>query len=86
MTRQSAVELKALDMLAQGRGVCKYALAKAAYCDQRTAQRILARIHKAGQACVVGWRPIYRHHIPVYQTGDEPDCPKPLPAAKRGAL
>lgn len=78
-TRKSQVEIKALKILQGGKSMCKYDLAAYAHCDQRTAQRILARIHKAGQARILKWASIYRHWIPVYAAGRGADCKRPPP-------
>lgn len=75
--RQSVVELKARGILAAGQKVSKYTLASLAPCDQRTAQRILARLHAGGWAYVAAWTQIYRHWIPVYKAGHRPDKLKP---------
>lgn len=79
-TRKSQVEIKALELLRAGKAMCKYDLAAWAHCDQRTAQRILQRIHKARVGVrIARWVSIYRHWIPVYRVGTGHDSAKPKP-------
>jgi hypothetical protein len=87
MRRTSRVEKQAVELLADGRIMCKYDLVALVHCDQRTAQRILARIHGKKIARVAKWVSIYRHWIPVYKLGNGTDCPKPkaLTSAERAA-
>lgn len=73
------VEAKALELLRAGSQLTKYDLAEAAHCDQRTAQRALAKAHMAHEDIrVTGWAKTYRQWIPIYGIGSR-DKPKPEP-------
>jgi hypothetical protein len=83
---RSRVELMALELMAGGARLSKYDLADAAQCDQRTAGRMLARIHKAGIGVrICGWVSIYRAWIPTYRKAPGVDVvrPKPMSGAER---
>jgi hypothetical protein len=61
----------------EGSVLSKYDLVTAARCEQRTAQRLLAKMYKEHvDICIVGWVKIYRQYIPVYGLGTK-DKPKP---------
>ncbi len=68
---------KILAALQQGEVVSKYDAAKLVPCDQRTAQRTLAKIHKEGKIRVLQWRDHYQQKIPVYTFGVGDDAVKP---------
>lgn len=68
---------KILSALQQGQSVSKYDAADLVPCDQRTAQRTLAKIHKEGKIRVLEWRDHYQHKIPVYTFGFGNDAAKP---------
>lgn len=83
---KSRVEAKALELLKKGARLSKYDLAALVHCDQRTAGRMLARIHQAGVGVrICGWVSIYRAWIPLYRVGRGVDVmkPKPMPASER---
>jgi hypothetical protein len=82
------VEKFAKDLLEKGRVLCKYDLSALAHCDQRTAQRVLKKIHASHCGVRISrWVPIYRHLIPMYFRGPGVDMPKPEPktSAQRAA-
>lgn len=80
MGGKSRIEAKALELLHAGTAMCKYDLATLAHCDQRTAQRMLQRIHRAGVGVRISkWVSIYRQWIPIYKLGRGADIPKPKP-------
>lgn len=66
-----------MKLLNEGHVISKYDLAAMVHCDQRTAQRMLARIHGARICRIARWVSIYHHWIPVYKLGKGTDCPKP---------
>lgn len=77
---RSRVEAKALELMEAGQAMSKYDLSRLAHCDQRTAQRILARIHSSDRGVRISrWVSIYRAWIPVYKLGRQVDVPRPAP-------
>ena len=68
------VQLKAIELLNSGEILSKYDLAKKAYCDHRTAQRILSKLTGI---YVCSWRRHVNKHIPVYKKGNKYDKSKP---------
>lgn len=77
---RSRVEQRALDLLRAGRVLTKYDLAALAHCDQRTAQRVLARIHAGTVGIRIAmWVSIYTQSIPAYAEGRVSDARKPRP-------
>jgi hypothetical protein len=74
------VEKVALEMLNAGKVICKYDLAAVAHCDQRTAQRVLKKIHSSSVGVRISrWATIYRQYIPLFFKGPGADFPKPSP-------
>jgi len=61
----------------------KYELAEKAQCHQRTAQRILAKLHAEKQARIAGWDVCYRAPIPRYAPGAGNDVTRPKPMTMR---
>lgn len=57
----------------------KYELAEKAQCHQRTAQRILAKLHAEKRLRICGWDVCYRYPIPRYKLGPGPNRPRPKP-------
>ena len=51
-------------------GVSKYKAARIIYCDQRTAQRILDRLHKAKYIRICDWLISKGAYIPIYRIAD----------------
>lgn len=77
---------KILAALQQGESVSKYDAAGLVPCDQRTAQRTLAKIHKEGKIRISDWRDHYQHKIPVYVFGEGEDAVKPKPIPRLSYL
>lgn len=72
------VETKAVELLRAGQALTKYDLAKAAPCDQKTAQRVLAKLHSGGIGVrIVWWQQVYYQRIPIYHMSEGSDYPKP---------
>ena len=78
---KSRVEAHALTLLGKS-AISKYDLAVSAPCDQRTAQRILQRLHEREVVVVVEWVYHYHKHIPKYGEGKK-DKPKPKPRTRK---
>lgn len=56
----------------------KYDLAKEAFCDPRTAQRILKQLNQDRVFFIVGWTKSYNQWIPVYgKASNRKDMPRP---------
>ena len=70
---------KILAALESGRTISKYDGAALVPCDQRTAQRTLAKIHKEGKIHISKWVPYQHIKIPAYTIGAGKDKPKPKP-------
>lgn len=70
---------KILAALESGRTISKYDGAALVPCDQRTAQRTLAKIHKEGKIHISKWVPHHHIKIPAYTIGEGKDKPKPAP-------
>lgn len=70
---------KILAALESGKTLSKYDAADVVPCDQRTAQRTLAKIHKEGKIHISAWVPHRHIKIPAYAFGDGKDKPKPKP-------
>lgn len=66
----------ALEILKKG-PMDKWELAHDAFCDQRTAQRILKKMHEEGLVHIFGWATIYKHYIPIYSLGTGVDVKSP---------
>lgn len=72
------VENKAIELLRSGEALSKYDLAKASPCDQRTAQRVLAKLHSGGIGVrIVWWQQVYYQRIPIYHISAGRDVRKP---------
>ena len=72
------VETKAVELLRAGQALTKYDLAKAAPCDQKTAQRVLAKLHSGGIGVrIVWWQKVYYQRIPIYHMSAGMDVKKP---------
>ena len=72
------VETKAVELLRAGQALTKYDLAKAAPCDQKTAQRVLAKLHSGGIGVrIVWWQQVYYQRIPMYHMSAGMDVKKP---------
>lgn len=72
------VETKAVELLRAGQALTKYDLAKAAPCDQKTAQRVLAKLHSGGIGVrIVWWQQVYYQRIPIYHMSAGMDVKKP---------
>ena len=74
---KSRVREFALNTLERGAQLSKYDLMIQAHCDQRTAQRVLKRLHEETLVRVVKWVSAYRQKIPVYAYGSGKDKMKP---------
>lgn len=73
------VEIKALELLIAGQSLNKYDLAKAAPCNQRTAQRVLDKLHNSKVGVrVIWWAQVYHRHIPIYHMSHGSDYPQPM--------
>lgn len=70
---------KILAALQTGKRLSKYDAAEVVPCDQRTAQRTLAKIHKEGKIHISTWVPHRHIKIPAYAFGEGKDKPKPKP-------
>jgi hypothetical protein len=79
---RSRVEAHALTLLGSKSAISKYDLAKSAPCDQRTAQRILKRLHERKVVVIVAWVYHYHKHIPKYGEGEK-DKRKPKPLTRK---
>jgi hypothetical protein len=79
---QSRIERATRVLIAEGGRLSKYDLAQKVFCDQRTAQRILDKLHKANDCSVVDWVKVYKQWIPVYAAKRKSDKPKPKPLTK----
>lgn len=77
----SSVERLAFQLLSKpGAKVDKIDLSGFAKCDQRTAQRILKRIHESTPNIrIVDWRRCYHAPIPAYGISTERDKKRPRP-------
>ena len=73
---------KILAALQTGKRLSKYDAAEVVPCDQRTAQRMLAKIHKEGKIRICEWRTNYQHKIPVYSVDQAKDVKKPKPVLR----
>lgn len=73
---------KILAALESGKHLSKYDAADIVPCDQRTAQRMLAKIHKEGKIRICEWRTNYQHKIPVYSVDSVRDVKKPKPVPR----
>jgi len=73
------VRLKALELLGAGLAFNKYFLAEIAYCDQRTAQRALKRLHELKLVVISDWCKIYKKWIPIYRASGKGRRDKPRP-------
>lgn len=72
------VETKAVELLRAGQALTKYDLAKAAPCDQKTAQRVLAKLHRLKIGVrIVWWTKSHNSNIPIYHMSDGRDAPRP---------
>ncbi len=72
------VETKAVELLRAGQALTKYDLAKAAPCDQKTAQRVLAKLHSGGIGVrIVWWQQVYYQRIPIYHMSAGMDVKRP---------
>lgn len=72
------VETKAVELLRTGQALTKYDLATAAPCDQKTAQRVLAKLHSGGIGVrIVWWQQVYYQRIPIYHMSAGMDVKKP---------
>ena len=78
----SRIEPKIRAVLKTRRKFSKYALAEATPCHQRTAQRVLTRLHQQGEIHIVAWVSIYHAPIPQYVIGPGKDAPRPRPQTK----
>lgn len=65
--------------LKSGRKLSKHDAAALVPCHQRTAQRVLTKLHKDGSVKIVGWVEQYYQKIPAYLWGKGEDKPKPAP-------
>lgn len=68
------VEMKAIELLNSGLLLSKYDLAEKAFCDHRTAQRILSKI---SGIYIAHWKSHVNKHIPVYKKGNRRNKEKP---------
>lgn len=72
------VETKAVELLKAGRALTKYDLAKAAPCNQRTAQRVLDKLHRGGIGVrIIWWQKVYHQRIAIYHMSVGDDYPRP---------
>lgn len=78
---KARVENKAIELFESKISINKYSLADTAYCDQRTAQRILKKLHENEKIVIIDWHRHYKHWIPIYKRRrkDLSDKPKPAP-------
>ena len=85
---KSRVQVAIERLLEQGYKLTKYEASADAHCDQRTAQRVLRKIHASGATHITKWVPVYRQKIPEYAGGAGVDAkkPKPVSAKKRARL
>lgn len=70
---------KILRALQDGRRLSKYDAAEMVPCHQRTAQRVLTRLHKEGAVRIVGWASPTHIKVPEYLWGKGKNKPKPKP-------
>lgn len=68
---------KAILELIQTHSGSKYFFAERVFCDQRTAQRVLKKLHEDGEIYVKGWDVCYKHYIPVYANAPGIDAKYP---------
>ena len=72
------VEAKARELMGQGVALSKYDLAKAAPCNQRTASRVLHKLHQAAMGVrIIWWQKVYHQRVPIYHMSEGSDYPKP---------
>ena len=85
-----SLEQSIIAMLENGELTNKFSVAEFLECDQRTAQRLLSRLHDfKGVARICGWVRSNGSAIPVYTKADgKKDAPKPPPlsTAERASL
>lgn len=64
-------------LLESGNALSKHTAAKQAYCDKRTAERVLAHLWLMKMIRIVSWEQIYNNTTPRYRWGVGPDAPRP---------
>lgn len=83
---KSRIENKAVQLFETKIFINKYSLAETAYCDQRSAQRILKKLHENEKIVIVDWHRHYKHWIPVYRIKlrnlSDKQKPAPLPRSE----
>ena len=70
---------RTLAIMASGKPMSKFDIAKAVPCHHQTARRILIRIHKEKKIHIADWTYNYQQPIPVYVMGEGEDKPRPAP-------
>ena len=76
---------KLLDAIHSGKQISKYDAAELVPCHHRTAQRVLARMHKERLIRICDWHPIYHQMTAVYclkNSGRDISKPKPVTAVE----
>jgi predicted metallo-beta-lactamase superfamily hydrolase len=76
---KARIEIKAVRLFETKMVINKYSLAETAYCDQRTAQRILKKLHENNFIVIADWHRHYRHWIPIYKRKRKNVNDKPKP-------
>lgn len=76
---RSVAYAKILAALKSGNKLSKYDGAALVPCDQKWAQKMLAKIHKEGKIYISGWVTHHHSKIPVYRFGKGIDREKPAP-------
>lgn len=69
----------------EGKSISKYDAAELVPCHHRTAQRVLAKMHKERLIRICGWHPIYHQMTAVFclkQGGRDISKPKPITAVE----
>jgi len=81
---KSRVEPKAMELFEADLSFNKYYLSKIAHCDQRTAQRILTKLHQNKQIVIQSWCKVYKQFVPIYfiNKRNRVDKPKPKPMTR----
>ena len=80
------VERAILELLEQGHAMSKHDAAARVFCDQRTAQKILVKLHSERKIFIVRWEPSYQQLIPVFSKGTNKNKPKPKPISNKVRL
>jgi len=80
------VELAILKLIEEGHLISKIDASTMAFCHNRTAQRILGKLHAEGRVIIKEWQSIYHQKIPVYGKGPGKNKPKPKPITNKARM